>query len=112
MFLSSGRIQERHPKWPSRRLHCRTASDSGCFAEFPPTSLAVARLRRTSRCAHRARPPFCRAASVTPSLYRGLAVGKATTELESLVEQERIVWFTTKPRATDVVKAAEQWAMR
>ena len=45
-------------------------------------------------------------------VYRGLAVGKATTELESLVEQERIVWFTTKPRATDVVKAAEQWAVR
>jgi predicted nuclease of restriction endonuclease-like RecB superfamily len=45
-------------------------------------------------------------------VYRGLAVGKATRELESLVEQERIVWFTTKPRATDVVKAAEQWAVR
>ena len=45
-------------------------------------------------------------------VYRGLAVGKATTELESLVERERIVWFTTKPRATDVVKAAEQWAVR
>ena len=27
-------------------------------------------------------------------------------------EPERIVWFTTKPRATYGVKAAEQWAMR
>jgi uncharacterized protein len=45
-------------------------------------------------------------------VYRGLAVGKATAALESLVGGERIVWFTTQPRAAEVVKAAEQWAMR
>jgi uncharacterized protein len=45
-------------------------------------------------------------------VYRGLAVGKATAGLESLVEGERIVWFTAQPRATEVVKAAEQWAVR
>ena len=45
-------------------------------------------------------------------VYRGLAVGKGTAELESLVDAERIVWFTKQPRATDVVKAAEQWAVR
>ena len=45
-------------------------------------------------------------------VYRGLAVGNATEELESLVGAERIVWFTAQPRAADVVKAAEQWAVR
>ena len=45
-------------------------------------------------------------------VYRGLAVGNATSELESLVGEERIVWFTTQPRAADVVRAAEQWAVR
>ena len=45
-------------------------------------------------------------------VYRGLAVGKGTRELESLVQGERIVWFTTQPRAAEVVKAAEQWAVR
>jgi predicted nuclease of restriction endonuclease-like RecB superfamily len=45
-------------------------------------------------------------------VYRGLAVGKGAAELESLVEAERIVWFTTQPRAAEVVKVAEQWAVR
>ena len=45
-------------------------------------------------------------------VYRGLAVGKAAAELESLVEGERVVWFPAQPRATEVVKAAEQWAVR
>ena len=45
-------------------------------------------------------------------VYRGLAVGGAATALESAVGTDRIVWFTARPRATDVVKAAEQWATR
>jgi predicted nuclease of restriction endonuclease-like RecB superfamily len=45
-------------------------------------------------------------------VYRGLAVGGATAPLESLVEAERIVWFTKQPRAADVVKAAERWAVQ
>jgi predicted nuclease of restriction endonuclease-like RecB superfamily len=43
-------------------------------------------------------------------VYRGLAVGNATAALESAVGSERIVWFTARPRAADVVKAADQWA--
>ena len=45
-------------------------------------------------------------------VYRGLAVGNATAALESLVGAERIVWFTARPRAADVVRAAEQCAVR
>jgi predicted nuclease of restriction endonuclease-like RecB superfamily len=41
-------------------------------------------------------------------VYRGLAVGNATAGLESAVGAERIVWFTEKPRAADVVRAAER----
>jgi uncharacterized protein len=43
-------------------------------------------------------------------VYRGLAVGGATAALETAAGTDRIVWFAAKPRATDVVKAAEQWA--
>ena len=43
-------------------------------------------------------------------VYRGLAVGGAATALETAVGADRIVWFTARPRAGDVVKAAEQWA--
>ena len=45
-------------------------------------------------------------------VYRGLAVGNATTALESLVGDERIVWFTEQPRAAEVVRAAERCAVR
>ena len=45
-------------------------------------------------------------------VYRGLAVGNATTALESLVGAERIVWFTARPRAAEVVRAAERCAVR
>lgn len=45
-------------------------------------------------------------------VYRGLAVGNATSALESLVGAERVVWFTARPRAADVVRAAEQCAAR
>ena len=43
-------------------------------------------------------------------VYRGLAVGGGATALQESVGSERIVWFTARPRAADVVKAAEQWA--
>jgi predicted nuclease of restriction endonuclease-like RecB superfamily len=43
-------------------------------------------------------------------VYRGLAVGGAATALETAVGTDRIVWFTARPRAADVVKAAEEWA--
>lgn len=45
-------------------------------------------------------------------VYRGLAVGNATSALESLVGGDRIVWFTARPRAADVVRAAERCAAR
>jgi len=50
--------------------------------------------------------------SIILVVYRGLAVGNATAALESLVGAERIVWFTARPRAADVVRAAEQWSAR
>jgi len=43
-------------------------------------------------------------------VYRGLAVGGGAAALETAVGADRIVWFTARPRAADVVKAAEQWA--
>ncbi len=49
-------------------------------------------------------------ASLILVVYRGLAVGRAATALEMVVGADRIVWFTARPRAADVVKAAEQWA--
>ena len=42
-------------------------------------------------------------------VYRGLAVGGAAA-LERTVAAERIIWFTARPRAAEVVRAAEQWA--
>jgi hypothetical protein len=46
-------------------------------------------------------------------VYRGLAVGKASDALASLtmgVDADRIVWFAERPRATEVVRAADRWA--
>ena len=43
-------------------------------------------------------------------VYRGLAVGGGAAALEESVGSEKIVWFAARPRAADVVKAAEQWA--
>ncbi|HEX5075247.1 MAG TPA: DUF790 family protein [Gemmatimonadaceae bacterium] len=43
-------------------------------------------------------------------VYRGLAVGGNAAALEAAVGGNRIVWFTARPRAGDVVKAAERWA--
>lgn len=43
-------------------------------------------------------------------VYRGLAVGGAASALETVVGADRIVWFTARPRAADVVKAAQRWA--
>ncbi|MGQ0712150.1 MAG: DUF790 family protein [Gemmatimonadaceae bacterium] len=45
-------------------------------------------------------------------VYRGLAVGHALDTLTSAVGTERVVWFTERPRAGEVVSAAEQWARR
>lgn len=45
-------------------------------------------------------------------VYRGLAVGAALKALTSAVGTARVVWFTDRPRATEVVRAAEQWARR
>lgn len=48
-------------------------------------------------------------------VYRGLAVGKAGEALDALaasVDTDRIVWFTAKPRAAEVVRAAERWAQK
>ena len=46
-------------------------------------------------------------------VYRGLAVGKARDALAALttiVDDDRIVWFTERPRSTEVVRAAGRWA--
>jgi predicted nuclease of restriction endonuclease-like RecB superfamily len=43
-------------------------------------------------------------------VYRGLAVGKALDALTNAAGFEHIVWFTNRPRAAEVVRAAEQWA--
>ena len=43
-------------------------------------------------------------------VYRGLAVGGAAAALETAVGTDRIVWFTARPRAADVVRAAEKSA--
>jgi len=43
-------------------------------------------------------------------VYRGLAVGGGTTALETAVGGDRIVWFAARPRAADVVEAAERCA--
>jgi predicted nuclease of restriction endonuclease-like RecB superfamily len=45
-------------------------------------------------------------------VYRGLAVGGAVDALTSAVGMDRVVWFAKRPRADDVVRAAEQWARR
>ncbi len=41
-------------------------------------------------------------------VYRGLAVGRASAGLVDAAG-ERIVWFVQKPKATDVLRAAERW---
>lgn len=43
-------------------------------------------------------------------VYRGLAVGAALDTLTSAVGEERIVWFVDRPRAAEIVRAAERWA--
>ena len=43
-------------------------------------------------------------------VYRGLAVGGAAAALETAAGADRIVWFTARPRAGEVVRAAERWA--
>lgn len=46
-------------------------------------------------------------------VYRGLAVGKASDALDELtasVDPERVVWFVNRPRAAEVLKAADRYA--
>jgi predicted nuclease of restriction endonuclease-like RecB superfamily len=43
-------------------------------------------------------------------VYRGLAVGAKLDELTTSVGADRVVWFAEKPRAAEVVRAAERCA--
>ncbi len=43
-------------------------------------------------------------------VYRGLAVGASLDALTASVGAERVVWFTKRPRAGEVIRAAERWA--
>lgn len=43
-------------------------------------------------------------------VYRGLAVGGRADALAAAVGNERVVWFTAKPKAAEVVRAAERIA--
>jgi predicted nuclease of restriction endonuclease-like RecB superfamily len=43
-------------------------------------------------------------------VYRGLAVGRAGAKLVDAAGAERIVWFVQKPKAAEVLRAAERWA--
>ncbi len=45
-------------------------------------------------------------------VYRGLAVGRKTDALTEAAGMERVVWFVQRPRAAEVVRAAERWARR
>lgn len=45
-------------------------------------------------------------------VYRGLAVGTALDAITSAVGVDHVVWFTTQPRAGEVVRAAERLARR
>jgi predicted nuclease of restriction endonuclease-like RecB superfamily len=42
-------------------------------------------------------------------VYRGLAVGRAGAALVNAAGAERIVWFVQKPKAAEVLRAAERW---
>lgn len=42
-------------------------------------------------------------------VYRGLAVGRSGAALVDAAGAERIVWFVRKPKAADVLRAAERW---
>lgn len=43
-------------------------------------------------------------------VYRGLAVGAHRDALTAAVGEDRVVWFATKPKAADVIKAVERCA--
>ena len=45
-------------------------------------------------------------------VYRGLAVGAKLDELAASVGEDRMVWFAAKPKAAEVVRAAERCARR
>lgn len=42
-------------------------------------------------------------------VFRGLAVGRAGAALVEAAGAERIVWFVQKPKAAEVLRAAERW---
>ena len=44
--------------------------------------------------------------------YRGLAVGSAREWLDAEAGEGRLVWFTERPRAAEVMRAVERWARR
>lgn len=44
-------------------------------------------------------------------VYRGLAVGRAMDAMTAAVGDERVVWFTAKPKAADVLRAVERCAI-
>jgi predicted nuclease of restriction endonuclease-like RecB superfamily len=43
-------------------------------------------------------------------VYRGLAVGRSLDALTAAVTMDRVVWFTKRPRAADVLRVAERCA--
>ena len=45
-------------------------------------------------------------------VYRALAVGGKTQDMVQAVGADRVVWFATKPRAADVLRAVEGCAVR
>jgi predicted nuclease of restriction endonuclease-like RecB superfamily len=45
-------------------------------------------------------------------VYRGLAVGRTLDALTASVGEDRVVWFTKRPRAADVLRVAERCARR
>jgi hypothetical protein len=42
-------------------------------------------------------------------VYRDLAVGGRLDLLTSSLPEDRIVWFTARPRAAEVLRAVEGW---
>ncbi len=45
-------------------------------------------------------------------VYRGLAVGAALDALTSAVGLDHVIWFAARPKAAEMVRAAERWARR
>ncbi len=45
-------------------------------------------------------------------VYRGLAVGAALDALSAAAGADHVVWFAKRPRAAEIIEAAERWARR